>query len=285
LTTLSISAALKQATAGLKNVSGETARLDAEILLADILCCDRIALYSKASGLDEEEKELFNAACARRALGEPTAYITGKQAFWDHDFFVSPATLIPRQDTETLVEVALRALSATQTIRILDIGTGTGCILLSLLAERPNAEGVGLDISREALDVAEKNAALVGVQERSFFIESSWFSGLPAEQQKFDCIVSNPPYIPRNDIDGLMTDVRNFEPMSALDGGADGLIAYREICSNALCYLKEGGSLSVEIGIGQAADVASLFAAAGFKSIETIQDLPGIERIVTGKKS
>ena len=284
MTALSISAVLKQATADLKNVSGETARLDAEILLADILSCARIALYSRAADLDIEEKGLFSQACARRILGEPTAYITGTQAFWDHDFFVSPATLIPRQDTETLVEVALKALSPTLGAHILDIGTGTGCILLSLLAERHNAEGVGLDISPAAVKIAEKNAIQIGVQDRVRFIESNWFSALPTEGQKFDCIVSNPPYIPSNDIGGLMKDVRDFEPMSALDGGINGLAAYREICSKASQYLKVGGSLSVEIGVGQATDVATLFAAAGFNSVETIRDLPGIERIVTGKK-
>ena len=279
-----IAAVLKDSAARLSAVGIDTARLDAEILLAHLLGCERMGLLTLREGLSEGEHGEYLDMIAAREAGKPVAYITGFQPFWDHDFIVNTDTLIPRQDTETLVEQVLEQLPQCGG-RILDLGTGSGCILLSILAERPALTGVGLDISAGALVAAEENAKRLGVGARAEFLVSDWFTALGKSTHAFTAIVSNPPYIPSIDIEGLMADVREHEPIRALDGGADGLNPYRLITEKAQHFLVPGGLLAVEVGILQANDVADLFDAAGFEDVQKIRDLPGVERVISGKKS
>jgi len=260
-----------------------TARLDAELLLSYLLKCERLALLTFQTPVGTATESRFAQLLARRIAGEPVAYITGVQAFWQHDFHVNSYTLIPRQDTETLVELALKELADFPRPHILDLGTGSGCILLSLLAEIEDATGVGLDVSVEALEIARKNASSLGLGDQAAFLEGNWFDGLMSGQH-FDCIVANPPYIPSKDIGGLMKEVRMHEPLSALDGGSDGLAPYQIIAQGAGGFLKPGGLLAVEVGIGQAGSVADFFAASGFGNVEISRDLPGIDRVVSARK-
>jgi release factor glutamine methyltransferase len=281
---LSVSGALKAATDRLAAVGIATARLDAEILLSNTLGCRRMDLLVRRSDeMDKRDLGAFEALIVRRERLEPVAYILREQEFWSLPFRVTPDTLIPRPDTETLVEVVLTAAASQRAPQILDLGTGSGCILLSLLHEMKDAVGIGVDVSDKALDVATENARALGLEGRVTFRHGSWFDPLEAES-RFDVIVSNPPYIPTADIAGLMADVREHEPMSALDGGEDGLAPYRLITRQGHAKLMPGGLLAVEVGTGQADDVARLFESAGFFDICVTPDLSGIPRVVSGKK-
>lgn len=203
----------------------ENPRLDAEVLLCAVLKCERIKLYTEFDKpLSEEERDKMRSYVERRAKHEPLAYIIGERAFMRNNFKVTPATLVPRPETELLVESLVKAapmLCADGAVKALDIGTGSGAIIVSLLDYLPAAVGVGVDISNEALAVAKENAAAIGVDKRVAFRQSDLFSNVPVEK-KFDIIVSNPPYIPAADIATLAQDVQQ-EPRTALDGGADGL--------------------------------------------------------------
>jgi len=277
-----IAALLKTAASELADYAGENARFEVELLLAHALGCNRLDLLTRTELPTEAQKKRFHSMTAQRANREPIAYITGYQPFWNHDFLVSSQTLIPRQDTETLLEVTLRRMPERG--NVLDLGTGSGCILLSLLAERPAITGLGLDFSPEALEIAGQNARNMGLAKRCSFIESDWFSEVKDKKEHFTTIVANPPYIPSIDVGELMADVRNFEPKLSLDGGRDGLTCYRTIISNAPDFLDDGGLLAVEVGVLQSNDVAALFEASGLKAIEISRDLPGVERVVSGKK-
>ncbi len=275
-------ALVKQAAVSLQN--NDTARLDAELLMANILQCKRMELPLKTAPLSVLEATKFAGFIERRQTGEPVAYILGTQEFWSLEFKVTPDTLVPRPDTETLVEAVLNVLKKTETGTILDLGTGSGCILLSLLSELDEFLGVGVDQSAAALEVAAYNAMKLGMKDRSGFVKSDWFSDVSKSEGGFTAIVSNPPYIPSGDISELMQDVRDFEPMSALDGGSDGLNPYHVIVSTAPEYLCDGGILAVELGIHQAHDVAAIFQNNGFEDVQIFKDLAGVERIVMGKK-
>lgn len=264
----------------------DTARLDAEILLSHVIGCRRMALYGMGDKVpDGETLSRFQALVDRRASKEPVAYILGEQEFWSLSFKVTPATLIPRPDTETLVEAVLSAIADKPGLRLLDLGTGSGCILLSLLSELEGATGTGVDINAAAAAVALENAARLRLSSRAKFLTSNWFECILKPDEGFDVIVSNPPYIPSADIAGLMPDVREFEPVGALDGGEDGLGPYRLIAAKAPDFLAEGGLLAVEVGIRQADDVARLFEQTGLIDIAIRKDLAGIDRVVIGKKS
>lgn len=279
-------ACLRFMEAGFRDISGDCALLDAEILLSHTLSWPRMRVYAEREFiLSEQECVALCEAYLRRRCGEPVAYILGVQEFWSLEFEVSPETLIPRADTETLVEVSLKVLAPIENPKVLDMGTGTGCILLSLLHERTDAYGVGADVNASAVALAERNADRLGVADRTTFVQSDWFDELVVPDDGFDLITSNPPYIPAPDIAGLMPDVREYEPISALEGGSDGLDAYRIITKQAPAYLKAGGNLAVEIGIGQSGDVIALFEAAGFKNVAVNADLAGLERVIIGKKS
>lgn len=224
-----------------------------------------------------ELAEAYGRLLEKRCTRIPLQYITGEQEFMGLTFSVNPHVLVPRQDTETLVEQAEKRLSPG--MRVLDLCTGSGCILISLLARVPGVSGLGTDISEEALATAESNADRLGVADRAQWAKGDLFA--PVEG-RFDVIVSNPPYIPREDIDGLMPEVADFEPRGALDGGDDGLDFYRRITSEASEYLEAGGRLFLEIGCDQAGDVTALMEKAGFVHVATVRDLSGLDRVVCG---
>jgi release factor glutamine methyltransferase len=257
----------------------ESPRRDAELLLGSSLGLDRVGLYLHFDRpLEESELTAYRALIVRRAKREPLQYILGETEFWSLSFSVSPAVLIPRPDTEVLVEEALRLVDGG---RILDVGTGSGVIAVALARELAEADVVALDISPAALAVAGGNARRNGVDARITFLEGD-LAHLP--EGPFDLIVSNPPYIPAADVDGLMPEVRDFEPRQALDGGDDGLNPYRMLATQADLCLVPGGWLLVEVGIGQAQDVQQLFAAAGLKEVFCRDDYGGVPRVVGARR-
>lgn len=222
--------------------------------------------------------EAFRARIARRADREPVSRILGRRGFWRHEFLVGPETLDPRPDTETVVEVALEAMPGPQgPYRVLDLGTGTGCILLSILGDRPKATGLGIDISAGAVAVAAENARRLGLADRARFARGDWATAVDGT---FDVIVSNPPYIPDAEVPGLEPEVSRHDPHTALKGGPDGLSPYRILAREARRLLSASGSLIVEVGAGQANDVATLFEAARLRVTDVRRDLAGIARCV-----
>ena len=255
----------------------ENARLEAEWLLCAATGLDRVGLYLNYDRpLSDAELAAYRAMVGRRARREPLQHILGTQEFCGLEFEVTPDVLIPRHDTETLVSAALaRAPGATS---VLDVGTGSGCIAVVLARQLPEARVTAVDLSGAALEVARRNGEKHGVVVE--FLHGSLLE--PVAGRCFDLIVSNPPYIPTADIAGLEPEVRDHEPLGALDGGKDGLDAYRSLIPAALACLDPGGWLMVEVGIGQAAAVAALFTAIGFAGIFTARDPGGIERVVGG---
>lgn len=229
--------------------------------------------------LTEYAAEAFRGFLSRRLTHEPISRILGTREFYGRDFLVTPAVLDPRGDTEALIELVLD-LPRPPNGRLIDIGTGSGAIAVTLLAEMPNYTGVAVDLSADALHVAKTNALANGVSGRLQFHQGSWFEGIT---ERFDLIVSNPPYIPHGDIVGLGADVKNFDPHLALDGGADGLFAYRAIAAEARLRMVEAGIIALEIGAGQAADVTKIFVSHGFKLVGQRQDLGGHLRAVSFK--
>lgn len=274
---------LREAEKQLLATGNQLARRDAEIMLANLLDINpsRLPLIDKIppTGILQKFAEWID----RRSMGEPVAYITGVQEFWSLEFAVDENTLIPRPDTETLVEACLAHVKHVNAPKIADLGTGSGCILISLLSELLSATGLGLEVSEGALKLAQQNAFTNDVQDRSRFLKSDWFASVPADET-FDLIVSNPPYIETNVIPGLMLDVKEYEPVSALDGGDDGLDCYRAIATQACGRLNRNGILAVEVGIEQAQAVALLFRDAGLTFVAIERDLAGVERVVCVKK-
>lgn len=242
---------------------------------------DASALMDKVQGdappwtpLSDAQLAELQGYIQRRARREPVSQIVGKRSFWMHEFEVTANVLDPRPDTETLVEAAL----AQPYTSVLDLGTGSGCILLSLLHERPEARGVGTDISDAALEVARRNAKRVGVADRVDWAVSDWFSNVSG---RFDLIVSNPPYIAQDEMPDLAPEL-SYEPRIALTDEADGLSAYRTIAAQAPNHLVPGGRLLVEIGLTQGAAVMALFTQAGFAEVMLHPDLDGRDRVVSG---
>jgi release factor glutamine methyltransferase len=253
----------------------EGGRLDAELLLAEILGLDRIGLYLHFDRpLTASELIDYRALVGRRARREPLQNILGRVEFWSLPLTVSPAVLIPRPDTETLVAEALKKTSPSCVI--LDVGTGSGAIALALARELPGAHIEGIDISPEALAIAAANARRHGLEERVRFrpADLRHLDGGP-----FDLVVANPPYIPADDIAGLMPEVRDFEPHLALDGGPDGLDFYRLLAPGAARVLRPGGWLLVEVGIGQADQVQTIFSTHNFADQFSARDIAGVERV------
>ncbi len=271
---------LDEAARALAAAGVEGSRLDARVLLGHVLGEDpaRLAVDPRRE-VGEADADRFRALAARRASREPAAFLTGRREFWSLDFEVSAATLIPRPDTETVVEAALAAIEDRPRPRILDLGTGTGAILIALLAERPDAEGVGVDLTPEAVALARRNAARLGVGARARFGVSSWWSHVPPGD--YDLVVSNPPYVESATLAALEPEVRDHEPATALDGGADGLAAYRAIAAGLAPRLASHGAAVLEIGRGQGEAVRAIFAAFGFACAAGRADLGDVERALT----
>jgi release factor glutamine methyltransferase len=269
-----ISAAKDEAAARLTEAGIEGASRDAERILAAVLGVEPSRLRAMDDGdLTPAEAERLWQGIAARSQRQPVAQIAGFRDFYAHRFKVTRDTLDPRPETEALIEAAL-ALPWTS---VLDMGTGTGAILISLLAARPGSSGMATDISDAALDVARENAHLIGVAAR--FVRSDWYDAIT---DRFDLIVSNPPYIALDEMPGLSTDVRDWEPHSALTDGADGLSAYRTIAAGAKDHLLDGGHVLVEIGHQQGGDVAAIFRDAG-ASTRVLPDLDGRDRVVLAR--
>lgn len=232
--------------------------------------------------LTAEQEATLNEFLARRERREPVSHILGRKGFWKIMLRVTPDVLTPRPDTETVVEYALRDFPEHAPWRILDLGVGSGAILLALLAERPAARGLGVDVSEEALAVARDNAASLGLAGRCALLRGDWTAGLDGEA--FDLVVANPPYIASDVIETLEPEVRDHEPRVALEGGPDGLAHYRVLAPEILRVLKPGGRFAVEIGYDQKAAVEGLFREAGAVLVTTVRDLADRDRVVTGEK-
>lgn len=254
----------------------ENPRLDAEVLLSHILGMDRLHLYVQFDQpLEKEELTAYRELVKKRAMRIPVAYILGMKEFMGLEFQVNPAVLIPRPDTEILVETVLRFVREED--QILDVGTGSGAIIISLLQRLSQAKGIGIDLSKDALTVAAKNAKHHGVTERLELIQSDLFQQL--QGQSFEVIVSNPPYIPDGEREELQAEVKQ-EPDMALFGGPDGLIFYRQILLKAKPFLRIGGKLIFEVGIHQARQVVKLGEEQGYVLQEIVKDYAGIERVI-----
>lgn len=283
---LTVASARRALAEQLRSAGIETPELDARILIGHALGLDHAALAAAGADILDAAKRDAIAALARRRLAhEPVARIVGVKEFWSLPLAVDPATLVPRPETETVVEVALAALDADNTrkqnLRIADLGTGTGALLLALLAELPQAFGVGTDISPGALCVARANARRLGLV-RAHFVACDLTSAINGP---FDLIVSNPPYVASAAIATLAPDVRDFDPRIALDGGPDGLACYRAIASSVPAILKPGGILVVELGAGQSRAVTALLLAAGLAPSSPRNDLNGVPRALMARKT
>lgn len=257
----------------------ESPRLDAEVLLSHILGKERIYLYVHFDEpLQADEMAQYKDAIKKRIARMPVAYIIGYKEFMGLEFNVSPAVLIPRPDTEILVEAVIERFKEKESVSFVDIGTGSGAIVLSLLANLPQAVGATVDISEAAIAVAKDNAEKFGVSDRVNFFHGDVYS--PVKDQVFDAIISNPPYIPDADIEGLQPEVK-CEPHGALAGGTDGLDFYRKLIREGVNLLKSGGFMAFEVGIHQAAAVAKLAEAfSELGEVSILKDYGGIERVV-----
>ena len=286
----SVSEALRAAAARLRASGSRSPRLDAELLLATALGVARVILLAESERvLTPIEERRFEGYLCRREAHEPIAYIRRRRAFRTLELKVTPDVLIPRPETETLVDVALEALAAAPAEHgeplALDVGTGSGCIALALAAEDPFVHVTAVDVSDGAVELARHNAALLGLGGRLRVLRSDLFAALPPEE-RFHLIVSNPPYIPASEYEVLEPNVRDYEPRLALDGGADGLDVYRRLVPEALARLRAGGTLALEVGAGQAAAVQALFAgAAGYGAPRERADLSGVARVVWAAKA
>lgn len=263
-------------------LESDTAKLDTELLLAHVLKQPRSYLYAwPGKTLDSQQSAEFDRLFARRQAGEPVAYLLGQQGFWTLDLQVSPTTLIPRPETELLIETALSLAIEKLPVRVLDLGTGTGAVALALASERPNWQVTGVDSVVEAVQLAQHNGLSCQL-EQVRFLHSDWFSALKGEY--FELIVSNPPYIAADDPHLAQGDVR-FEPSSALISGADGLDDIRHIVRHARAHLAEQGWLMFEHGYQQGKAVRNMLAQAGFIKVRSVRDLSGHERVTLGQSS
>lgn len=270
---------LRVLTARFQAAGIDSARLDSRLLVAEVLGLDPLHLATHPEiVMTAQQQTAIEALAARRENREPISHILGRRGFWTLDLRVTKDTLDPRPDTETLVQGVLdRRPDRQAALSILDFGTGSGCILLALLSERPLAQGLGVDQSPGALAVAADNALRCGVAARARFQQGNWGQGLSGP---FDVIVSNPPYIPDAEIAGLEPEVARHEPLTALAGGPDGLDCYRILVPQMATLLAPGGLAGFEVGAGQAQAVAALFATHGFRGVEIAQDLAGVDRCV-----
>lgn len=255
----------------LKHAAIPDAAFEARILIED--------LGGTGPSLDERARSRLAEALDRRLRGAPLWRLLGEREFWGLPFSLSPATLEPRPDSETLIEASVAQFATRRgaPLRVLDLGTGTGCLLIAALHELPHASGLGIDLSAEAVATASANAARNGLGERCAFRQGRWTEGL---DERFDLILSNPPYIPAGDIPGLDAAVREYDPMLALDGGPDGLDAYRALAAALPAYLQPEGRIVLEIGAGQRDDVVAIMGAGGLRHLESRKDLGGHDRAI-----
>jgi release factor glutamine methyltransferase len=285
---LMLRSALLRGAGFLRDAGIDSAQIDAEVLLRHVLGIEKAQLYS---ALDEPlrtgHRRRFQEMLERRMRREPVAYITGRKEFWSLDFVVTPEVLIPRPETELLVEVALHRLKGTpsRTPKILDLGTGSGILAVCLAKERLEANVLAVDIASPALEVARINARRHGVSEGIDLIHGDLFAALGAEKRLFDLIVANPPYIRTGELSLLAPEIRQWEPMTALDGGPDGMEYYRRIIGRAHEYLAPGSSIVLEIGADMAPVVSELFARwGGYGPASLYQDYAGKDRVIAAIK-
>ena len=271
--------ALREAAVTLQQAGVESAALDARLLMQHALGISREQLLlAMDKTLSAEEEAAFAALIAERARRRPVSHLTGVREFWGAEFKVTADTLDPRPDSETLIEAVLQNVAdKARACRILDLGTGTGCLLLSLLKELPEASGLGVDQSEAALQVAKENALRLGLQTRTTFLASHWCDKV---EERFDIVVANPPYIPSRTIETLSPEVARYEPKSALDGGEDGLDCYRQIVAQLPRVMQDDGLAVLEIGIHQQEALAGLAKAQGLRVAAVRNDLGGIPRAV-----
>jgi release factor glutamine methyltransferase len=282
--TVSIAEILREASQALDHAGVADARREASSLLAHVMQKDRTFLISHAEdALDESVVRDFAAAIDRRASGEPAQYITGVQDFYGRSFRVTPSVLIPRPETELLVEAALAVMN--ENAMVCDVGTGSGCIAVTLLCERADARAVAVDISEAALEVARENAQAQSVQDRLQLVVSDCFSQLNVTTQEFDLIVSNPPYVSAKALPGLQREVRDHEPIVALSPGSDGLSVIRRLLSDAPTFIRGKGHLIMEIGFDQGEAVSELVNPSIWTLNNILPDLQGIPRIVVLRKN
>lgn len=277
----SLAETIRRAVVRLAHAGVENPRLDAELLVAEACGLARAGLLARRAPLTAVEWDRFGAMLARRERREPLAYVLGRKEFFSLDFEVTPAVLVPRPETETLVQTALEVLHGLDCLAVLDIGTGSGAIAVALAAHAPHLTRiVATDVSNEALSVARRNATAHRCTDRIRFVEADLF---PPGIERFDLVVSNPPYIQDQVIDELAPEIARFEPRLALEGGEDGLDFYRRIADGAANRLAADGVVMVEVGAGQAAQVTEIFRRVGLQQVTHLNDLGGIERVIRAR--
>lgn len=282
---MTIAEALEWAVRRLQEAS-DSPRLDAEVLLAHALGTARSHLYAwPERELDAAAAQRAEALIGRRAEGVPVAYLTGRQEFWSLPLEVNEATLIPRPETELLVELALARLPAAAPCTVLDLGTGTGAIALALASERPDLDVAATDLAVATLELAKENAQALDLSERVSFFQGDLLDALPDAWRSLDMLVSNPPYIGTSERGQLMRDVRDFEPEGALFSGEDGLDILRRLIPASLDLLKPGAYLLLEIGYRQGSAVTGLLKDAGFEEIAILPDLAGRDRVARARRT
>ena len=279
---MKIWSAVMEGTDILKNKSILSAQLDTEILMSKVINKNReYIILNHDEALNKENIKYFKKLVRERATKKPIAYILNKKFFWKYEFYVNKNTLIPRPDTEIIVEQILKVTKNKNNLRILDIGVGSGCILLSILKEKKNFYGTGIDISKNSLDISRINAKKLFIEERVKFFQSDVDK---FDQGKYDLIVSNPPYINHNKIKYLESDVSKFEPRLALDGGLDGLSVIRKVIKKSSELLKKNGKFILEIGFDQKSKVIKLLNNKGFYINSTTKDLANNDRCIVSTK-
>lgn len=273
----SVRALIERASARLAAAGVEAPRREARLLLAAAMQVEQAALLARPDRpVDPDAAQRFAAFIERRAAREPVSRILGTREFWSLPFRLSPATLDPRPDSETLIEAALAGIADRQAkLRLLDLGTGSGCLLLALLSELPNASGIGVDCDPAAVAAAEANAEALGLAARAMFRVADWAGGIT---ERFNLVVANPPYVPDDEIAALAPEVARFDPPGALAGGADGLEAYRRLAPTLARILAADGRAVLELGAGQLRSVKSILKCAGLEILGARRDLNGVDR-------